>query len=53
MIIMIMMMIVIPGRHLERKYQVLTIVIFGVRGIYNLSFKYPALVTLILEVPGI
>ena len=42
-----MMMIVIPGRHLERKYQVLTIVIFGVRGIYNLSFKYPALVTLI------
>ena len=50
---MIIMMIVIPGRHLERKYQVLAVLIFGVRGIYNLSFKYPALVTLILEVPDI
>ena len=44
---------IVPGRHLERKYQVLAILIFGVRGIQNLSFKYPALVTLILEVPGI
>ena len=50
---MIIMMIVIPGRHLERKCQVLAILIFEMRGIYNLSFKYPALVTLILEVPGI
>ena len=28
---MIIMMILIPGRHLERKYQVLAILIFGVR----------------------
>ena len=35
MIIMIIMMIVIPGsdRHLKRKYQVLAILTFGVRGI--------------------
>ena len=44
---MIIMMIVIPGsnRHLERKYQVLAILIFGVQGIWNLNFKYPALGT--------
>ena len=30
---MIVMMIVIPGRHLERKYQVLAILIFEARGI--------------------
>ena len=49
------MMIVRPGsnRYLERKYQVLAILIFGVRGIQNLSLKYPVLATLILEVPAI
>ena len=30
---MIIMMIVIPDRHLERKYQVLAILIFEARGI--------------------
>ena len=47
-IVIIIMIIIIPGRRLE-----LPSLIFGVPGILDLSFKFPALVNLIFEVLGI
>ena len=53
MIVLIIVMIIIPGRHLAPKNQVLATIILEVPGIWNLYFKYRALGTLISEVPGI